>query len=82
MTEGGHLGKTATPDGSYYRTASKLRFVPCRCGWDDRSYACHDYIARTSRGTCYYVSHNLKTGLVTCGPKGYHYSRPNIPECI
>ena len=32
VAERGRPGKTATPEGSYYRTASKLRFVPCRCG--------------------------------------------------
>jgi serine/threonine protein kinase len=81
VADGGRPGKTATA-GSYHATASKLRFVPCRCSWGDPTYGSHEYIARSARGKAYYVSHNLRTGLITCGPNGYHFCRPNVPECI
>jgi len=82
VAEGGKIGKTAMPESNYYRTASGLDFQLCRCAMSDPSYRCHEYIARNSRGTCYYVSLNPANGLVTCGPKGYHYSHPDRPECI
>ena len=82
IAAGGRVGKTASPDGSEYHIATSLWYVRCRCGWDDETYGCHEYIGRTLRGVCFYISHNLHTGLITFGRKGFHYSRLYVPECV
>lgn len=81
-SQGGRRGKTVTPGGSYYQTVSGLRFIRCACAWEDPSYRCHEFIARTSRGTCYYIGLGRKSGLITCGPKGYHFLHGEVPECV
>ncbi len=81
-SQGGRRGATATPGGSYYSTVSRLRFVRCTCAWQDTSYGCHEFIARTSRGSCYYIGLSRSRGMITCGPKGYHWYHPEVPECI
>jgi hypothetical protein len=80
--EGGWRGVTASPGNTYWEAACKLKFTPCRCGWSDESYRGHEYIARNSRGTCYYIGLNLKNKQITCGSKGYHHYRDSVPECV
>ncbi len=82
VAAGGRPGRTATPGHQYYESASKLMFIRCQCGWDDTTYGWHEYIARSARGKFHYVGHNLHTGVISCGPKGFHYCRPEVPECI
>jgi hypothetical protein len=82
QAEGGTPRATASPGSQYYQTAKDLRFVRCECSYADPTYGCHEYIARNYRGTCYYVGYDLKTGNITCGPKGFHYCRQGVPECI
>ena len=81
-SQGGRRGRTAQPGGSYYETVSRLRFVRCKCALEDTSYLCHEFIARTSRGTCYYIGLGRRSGLITCGPKGYHFYHPEVAECV
>jgi serine/threonine protein kinase len=80
--EGGHIGASSTVGHKLYQTAARLRFVQCLCGWDDPDYKAHDFIARNSRGTCYYVSHNLQTGKITVSTYGFHWHHPEVPECL
>lgn len=82
VAAGGKVGKTASPDGSEYHIAAELWYVRCRCGWDDETYGCHEYIGRNARGVCFYACHDLRTGLVTFGRKGFHYCRLYAPECV
>lgn len=82
VSQGGRTGATAQAGSSYFQSASRVRFVLCQCSVNDESYGCREYIARTSRGGCIYISLNLRTRLITCGPKGYHWCRENFPECI
>jgi len=82
VAAGGKVGKTASPDGSEHHLAAQLWYVRCQCGWDDETYGCHEYIGRNARGVCFYACHNLRTGLITFGRKGFHYCRLYVPECI
>jgi serine/threonine protein kinase len=79
---GGVRGATATDGNKHYKTVAQLRFQRCPCSWGDLEYNCHEFIARNTRGTCYYVSHNLGTGKITIGSSGYHFRIPEVPECI
>ena len=48
----------------------------------DQTYEWHEYIARTSRGAYYYIGMSQRTRLITCGPKGYHWYREDVPACV
>lgn len=80
-SEGGQRGATATVGHQYYGIASQLRFRRCRCASEDSAHNAHEFIARNARGTCYHVTHNLRTHKITITTQGYHRSH-DVPECI
>ncbi len=78
--EGGVRGATSR-HGQFWYGARGLNFVAC-CGSDDRAYNRHEFIAVGPHGGRSYLCLNRETRLISCGPRGYHHTHPDVPACV
>jgi hypothetical protein len=72
---GATRGETATPGNPYYEATSGLPFHLCRCSHGDPGYGTWEFVAEGPRGGVRHIGINASTGVISCGPKGYHERR-------
>lgn len=75
------VGETCRPGNSYYDNAFSINYRICSCSLNDASYGAIDYIGRGKNDGIWYIGYSLSSGMITCGPKGFHYLN-NTPACI
>ncbi len=73
-------GKTAHPGHPYYESGRELDFHPCSCAASDPTYGGLEFVAVGALGGGHYIGVSKRVGIISCGPKGYHYLK-GTPIC-